>query len=496
MSLSVKHYHSGVWVDISDYVVGADQVPYISRNRDWTLRADTWTVNIAATIRKDASYNSDLFKFLANDRFAVWDSTKLLFVGFVKKAPLDYATMVFNVETVSDIQKTDNYKIDYATLHATLIAGSPTQYEYRAQSYYVMPTVHYLYLMKKMFSIAGLTLDTSAVDDVVAFHYTYDTTYNADVKYKDLFVGESELYCLNQSIDNYHTIIDNTLYDYNKDKITFFALLQELCGFFKWMILPTAIDNYKLVLSISSDKYSIDPDDKYEYVTEEVSADEELNNLGLSIQSVDYRKVLATAESYSNTQAISIGTGSGLSWLSKLRIGFIYEIVAFNPSKVLIVTNAYSDGGHVNVTIETSTAHGLVAGNSFSLFGMAGMWDANNTIYDVSVRTVSEVVNATTFRFSYASYAIYLEGGWVYKDSPLNVTNSYRFGWLSPGEISAATTIVSTGEINVLQSQVLAKSSNYTKETITCAKQITDITAVENFIDLENRTSKIIQETY
>lgn len=492
MSLSVKHYHSGSWVDISDYVIGADPVPYISRNRDWTLRADTWTVNIAATIRKDASYNSDTFKFLADDRFAVWDATKLLFVGYVKKAPLDYATMVFNVETVSDIQKTDNYKIDYATLHAALIAGSPTQYEYRAQSYYVMPTVHYLYLMKKMFSIAGLTLDTSAIDNVVAFHYIYDATYNADVKYRDLFVGESELYCLNQSADAYHTIIDNTLYDYNKDKITFFELLKELCGILSIAIVPTAIDNYKLILATSN--YSIADDDKYEYASEDVSADEELANLGLSIQSLDYTKVLSGSAN-SNMQTTSMGSGSGLSWLSKLRINFIYEIIIYDAAKVVAISAASWSSDTLHIT--TATAHGLSLGGTFMIFGMAGMSEPNKHIYDVSNYVATLPTAGVEIYTSFSPQpGTYIEGGWIYKDNGTNYVNSYRWATLSPQEISINTTIPSTGEINVLLNQVKTKSSNYTKETITCPKQTTDATVVENFIDLENRTSHIIQETY
>jgi hypothetical protein len=36
----------------------------------------------------------------------------------------------------------------------------------------------------------------------------------------------------------------------------------------------------------------------------------------------------------------------------------------------------------------------------------------------------------------------------------------------------------------------------YTEETIVCPYQTTFNTVVENFIDLEDRTSRIIQETY
>ena len=496
MSLSVKHYHGGFWIDISDYVAGAGDVPYISRNRDWTLRAESWSVSIASTIRDHASY-VDNFVFSANERIAVWNSTKLLLVGYIKAAPLDYREMVFNLEVVSDIQKIDNYKIDYDTLHSVLTAGSPSVYEYRSRCYYVMPTVHYLYLMKKMFLVAGLILDTSEVDNVVAFHYTYDATYNADVMYKELFVGESELYCLNQSVDAYHSVIDNNLYDYNRDKITFFELIKELCGILSLMIIPTSIDNYKIILPTVnytiSDHTGSNDDSLYEYQPENLSADELITNLGLDYQDVDYTKVLSTT-AVSNMQTTSLGKGGGLNWLSKLRIMFIYEIVAYDTTKAIAITNAV--WATSTITITTSSAHGLIIGDPLMIFGMAGMISPNNSIYDTMNYSADTSTGGTTIYVDFLSQpSQYLEGGWIYKDNGVNYVNSYRIGYLYPCEITTNATN-SDGGINVLLNQIKSKSSNYLNEIIECPIQDTDATVVENFIDLENRTSKIIQETY
>lgn len=502
MSLSVKHYN-GSWIDISDYVVGAGDVPYISRNRDWTLRAETWSVSIASTIRDHASY-ADNFVFSADEKFAVWDSTKLLFAGYIKKAPLDYESMTFNIEVVNDLQKMEDYRIDYDTLHATLIAGSPTAFEYRVRSYYLMPSVHYLYLMKKMFSIAGLTLDTSELDDVTAFTYTYTATaflgeYTAAVKYKDLFVGESELYCLNQSFDSYHTTIDSTIYDHSKDKITFFELIKELCSYLSLMIVPTAIDNYKLILSTSN--YTIADDDKYEYTSELIAGNEDINNLGGSAQYVSSYKVLSVAENTS-LQAGSIGKGGGLSWLSKLKIVFIYEVIPYNDTKSIPITNAIWTSDAVRYT--TVSAHGLLIGDYVLIFGVAGMTQPNGSCYPTAAADYNEGGAGTQVVFAPTTYAFsinftpqpnnYLEGGWVRKDVT-EYNTSFKIARLEPESITANAT-VTNGRLNVWRNQVRASSSNYTEEKITCPLQETDKTVVENFIDLENRVSKIIQETY
>lgn len=485
MSLSVKHYYNLTWNDISDYVVGASSVPYISRNRDWSLRADNWSFQVASTIRN--FYNNGAFVFSAGDRIAVWNDAILLFIGYVKTAPLNYDSLTFDLEIVSDLQKLDDHKIDYTTLHASLIAGSPTQYQYRLHSYYIMPTVHYLYLMQKIFSIAGMTLDTSSVDNVVAFHYYYDG-YDADVKYKDLFIGESELYCLNQSIDAYHTVIDNTLYDYNRDKITFFALLKEVCRVLSFMIVPVSVDNYKLILPTSN--YSISDTDKYEYKSEKIQGEEKIDNLGLSIQESNGNNVLA-GSAKTNMQTTSLGKGGGLEWLSKLFFGFIYEVIIYNEAKAITITNATYAVGYLTIT--TATPHGLNPGDPFRLYGLAGMTEVNNLVYDL-VATLSTA--GTTIYANFGSTpSAYIEGGWVYKDTNINYWNSFRLGSLSPTEISTNPTIPITGEINVLKNQVKAKSSDCTKETIGCPIQTAVLTTVENFIDLEKRQSQIIQET-
>jgi len=498
VSLSVKHYHNSSWIDIPDYVIGAGDVPYISRNRDWTLRTESWSVGIAATIRNDANY-SDVFEFLADDRIAVWDSAKLLFAGMVKSSPLDYESMVFNLEVISDLYKTNDYRIEYDTLHDVLVAGSPTEYEYRGRSYYLMPSVHYLYLMKKMFQVCGLTLDTSEVDDVVAFTCSweadaYSGAHTADIKYKDLFVGESELYCINQKTDSYHTTIDSTIYDHSADKITFFDLIKELCGCLGFMIIPTGIDNYKLILETAN--YNIDPDNKYGYTLEQISGDEDLDNLGLTHQQVSEFNVLSVTDK-TNMQSGSIGKGDGLSWLSKLKIAFISELTPFDINQTVPLVNAVWFAGGV-IRCYCSSAHGLTVGNYVLIFGMAGMTQPNaGTVSGGGAGTliVTSTPTSTEFWVSFDPQPDnYLEGGWVYK-SAAGYVAGYKIGYLTP-EFITPDPIVGNGLLNVLKNQVRSQSSNCTREEITCPYNTDINTVVENFIDLENRTSHIIQETY
>ena len=492
MSLKVENHYNDEWVDISDYVIsGTNPVPYISKNRDWTIRYETWEVRIAWSLQniRGADYNFD-----TGDLFKVSNDSKLLFEGYVDKSIPNYDNKEYEVTINQDIVALENVVVDYDTLHTTIVTGT-SPYEYRPYSYYPMPVVGVTFLMKVMLSKISITLDTSTVDDTVIAHVPEDINGNwdVDIYYKDLFVGEWELYAINQSVDAYHTVYDDTLYDYNKDKIKCSDLLSELCSILGVHLQKTAAGNYTLMFA--TDNYSIDDDDKYSYKPIAIKAEKTIDDLGLSITPIQRDRVLCTS-SQNNYQSASIGKGSGIDYLEKLAISFIYEKVAFDDSKVRLIGSASSN--HTTSTeISCTTAHGLSPGDYVEIFGVAGMTDINN-LWLVATTRVSGIVNSTNFNIDIPSDQTYLEGGWIYKDTLLNLLNSFDWGFILPNEISATDpgSIDYAHILNPIKYKVKSLVNDYTQYEIECPIEDTDKTVIENFIDLGNRTSKIIQEVY
>ena len=102
MANTVQNYYGAAWVDISDYVVGYSPVPYISRNRDWTLRIETWGVQIAGTLGdiRGGSYN-----FTIGDKFVVKSGATFLFSGEVEESYYNYSEQIYEVRIKSSLGK-------------------------------------------------------------------------------------------------------------------------------------------------------------------------------------------------------------------------------------------------------------------------------------------------------------------------------------------------------------------------------------------------------
>jgi hypothetical protein len=490
----VEYYYNSSWEDISDYVVeGTDKVPYISRNRDFTLRLEIWRVTIAQTLKDNPTF-SGWENFTAGDRIRITSGATTLFVGYVLRSPLNYSTLEFDVQVITDINKLQNYLVDYDTLHSTISGGSPSTTEYRAYSYYIMPTIHITYLIKKMFAIAGLTLDTSNVDDETAFTYIWDegeeTEQTMTVTYKDLFIGESELYCLSNSVNAYHTIIDYVTYDYKKEKISFFDFVSPICSYLGFTIDIVSTDNYEL--NLVTDNYTIDDDSKYDYVNEPYQGDTVIDKLGVSVSMLSFYDLhlVLSGNANPNEQNYTLGEGSGIDYLQKLRLYFIKEMTPFDNNKVVPIATAVKST--VYIDMQTTISHGINNGDYIMIFGVAGMDDLNcgfygpyyqaTRVFDVNLVGVSKDIGTT-----------YIEGGWIYKD--LIDIADFRIGTLRPIEITE-NTLMWNGVLNPLRHQIRSKVTNYVKEEIYTEEQTTLASILENNIDIKFEKSDLIQETY
>ena len=504
----IEYYYGGSWVDITNYVTGADAVPYEAKNRDFSIKLDTWQIQVAQSLNTISPFNSGWTGFTFDERIRILDDTSSLFSGFIKSSSLGYSSLEFDVEILPDLARLQDYLVDYPTLHNAIVAGSPTSTQYRSQSYFLMPTVYFMYLFQKMFTIAGMTLDTSDIDDEVAFNFVHDLENppgNKDITYKELFTGEWMLYCVGLSVMTYYTVIESDK-NYKSKKATFFTLLDSVLQALNITIDLVSTDNYKLSLRASS-SISIADDDKYEYSKETFRGEETITQLAyvnldnLIIYSRYYLSGVANSNPggdswFDKTFGINQGT-TKLSWLDNLSIWYEHEVTPFDPAKTLPILFAEQRGNRIRLTLGPS--HGFSVGDKFLIRGVAGMDDINNYI-NPTAGDEKTVVDRVYIGYDWIEYyaevgTAYIAGGWVYKGTGAEYDACSVFHCLNAKEITNGL-YLSTGEINQYYNQIIQKSSDNIREEITTEKQTTLASVLENNIDPEWETSEIIQETY
>lgn len=405
MALSVENYYSGSWVDVSDYIVsGTSEVPFISRNRDFTIRAESWNVVIAGTLRdvRGSTYN-----FTVGDKFRVYNGSNILFYGIVDESTYNYEEQVFEVIVKDALSTLQQIRLEYGTLHSAIAVTGASWYEYVASDEDGIPRVGVMFAVKKMFLEAGYTLDTTDVDSEVLVTYDFGTGIGSvDIEYQKLLMNENAIYCINQSVAAYYTTIDNNVNDYNDNKITFFDFISEVCSQLGLGIQLTSVDNYKLIRTAGSSNYTITDDNKFSYRDRDVRAKRTVNDIGATYV---YNTASHYADVSAHANAIISNAGSGIS---------LY------PHFVIVFTDTDVNDPHSTVAL--------------------ALTDLNGDVSDDLIIEESAGVN----------------------------------------------------NYNAIAYKVRAETTNYTEEEIVTSVQDTYKTVVENFIDLENQTSRIVQETY
>lgn len=499
MAAKVEHYYDSAWHDITDYVQTIGKVPYDTRNRDYTPRAESLSMGVAVTIRD--LYGVSDFEFSIDDRFRISIGSDYIFAGYAEKSNFDYNQNIFSLTIDPDYLKLESVIIDYATLHAAIFVDATSGTQYRKRSYYMMPIVFVNHLLTQLFDLAGLTLDTSEVDDIEAIAGTdpHDSTA-ISISYKELFIGESELYCLGQSAAAYHTVIDDTIWDYNDKKINAWQLAQTICSALKYKILRTDASSYKL--SFKTNNISVVDDLKFAYSYGKNRAEKTTSDIGLSLVRADWKDYLA-GSAVTELATATIGKHGGLNWIDQLRIYAVHERTTFDDAKCVPISNVYYYGAVSRIA--TSSAHGLSAGNEIIVCGVAGYSSINNDML-VNSSTVDKVNSTTEIEVGPKFQETYIEGGWIYKDTFANYIHGFYLIILSPGEISESETVSyainyndEIGSVtipNVISRQVKALTHNYDEESILTNSDVTESDIVENYIGVDWDTSEIKQEIY
>jgi len=265
MSITVEIDQSG-FIDITDYIIKAGKVPYIGRNRDWSVKAEPLTLSL--------SISSGISPAISDPIKVVCDS-QVIFAGLIGRAPYNYNDRSYELEAITEIGSLGDYILEYDVCHSTFYNGGTGNAigTYILSDYYSQPNVYVFYMLEKLFEIAGLTLDTSTVKATTAFNYDYGLGGGSQaVTYEDLWFNEEMLYCWGQSYGVNHSVLDDGGSDsqYAAGKPTFLAVLKEICSAFSVFPVITDVGAYELVFDTGN--YTIADDDKYDYKSEPIKA--------------------------------------------------------------------------------------------------------------------------------------------------------------------------------------------------------------------------------
>jgi hypothetical protein len=427
MLFKVYNYFSAAWVDISDYVVGSSEIPFISRNSDYTLRADTWTMEIAGSIQVDLVGG---YRFAADDKIKIEKDSAFLKGGYIESSYYNYDRQVFVLTIKSSLFKLQDKMLGYTEFGAAFATGSGTQFweEYLA-SY---PSVQVLWALEKVFAGCSLTLTVpNGIKTEVLFTRAAGTNWDGRVITRgDLYFDENQLFCLGmQAAVNPVTIVNTGVLRTNYSLLDLFVGLQ---------------------LTI---KNTHDPEvDCFAFVSEV------LTSLKLTLDETDFDTFTLTAPTASYTIADDDKYGYESTGVTSKEKNVGYSLASYNVDGNWAIANSNRDK-YASAT-ETTPPEYRTSEDS----------------------AINMMIN---FRMLFADVANPAAG--LYNESTCEPTASGVL-IVDDGEITA--------HLNPLACRYAALAINKTVEDITTVATDTFATVVENFIDLENQTSRIIQETY
>ena len=460
-------YDSTKWVDISDYIIDGSPVPFISRNRDYTLKVETIQLNL--TIASGITPK-------LNDGIRVKSDGTFVWAGYISKAPLNYDNFSYDLEVTNNLYYLSLYKVDYPTLHPLFITGTSAQYKtsvlaspttllYSApynEGDYNSSTLHILFAIQQMFVKASLTLDITAVDGVSPFSYDFSAAKDGSlikvVTYDDFYVWEEMLYCVNQPGAADHTALDyHYPAEFSKNKISLFDYISDLCSSLSLGIYQTNVLAYKLIPTVIGSQNIYNPasnirySDKFDHIHQQLP--------------------LNTSAGGGTTMNISPG-------------GSIPRLIIGNDDGIMInnqlVTNVDTTGFPFSFYLPQYDP--IINGKQL------GIPLTNN--YTIPIGNSSGQEISLSF---YSQSGIYFNKFDVSGNKIYYQTNYTPYMLIPSPDSTDNHGISHIPCLNVLKNKFNASYSDYVEETLTTDIDLTPITVVQNYIDIKNQKSLIIQ---
>lgn len=306
MTYAFYTYYSGSYTDISKYYLKGGPVPFISRNRDYSVRAEDWQFVIAGTLR---AVRGSTYNFTAGDKVELEGDSTVLFTGYVKQSNYDEDSDTFTIICRHALDKLNDYRIDHTTLNTLLTTGAvgtwlgiPDSYDYDGGGYYGS-VVGWLWAIRCFFYKAGLELDVTEIDGVTLFTQPEINSQfflgDVDIKYEHFHTFSDFFYSLNQETVELYTVIDDPEKDFNTNKPVLLDVFSEFCSSLYLTIVPTAVEKFKLYKSTSN--YSHTTSEKWKSSSIPYLKKETADALGVSY----------TENTIDRTQEVIKSKGSG-----------------------------------------------------------------------------------------------------------------------------------------------------------------------------------------
>ncbi len=261
MAGKMEHYYNGAWNDVSGFIIQIDKVPFINRNRDFTIITNDMKTNIVY------EYNNS---FSLNDKIRIWHNDNVIFAGYTQFIQNNWDNRYYELTIANDLSAFNYYKVEHNTLHSVIAKNGGDKYKYNPNDSNGHQNVQILWLLQCMFSIAGYSLDVSDVEDLV-----WDTWTGVQILIKHFCLDEGMLYCLNQDVATSYRNIDNiTTLSYYTNKITFLDFLNIIFPIFGFGLAVTGYDSYKLVKE--GTLYSPNNNEIFSYKATQIRAENEM----------------------------------------------------------------------------------------------------------------------------------------------------------------------------------------------------------------------------
>ena len=454
MAITFEVYNDGGWVDLSGYVIASGLVPYLQRNRDYEVIAPVFDCTISQA-------TALLFK---DDKVRIKSGATVFFSGHILTIKNDAARRVWRVQISSALYKLRDYNCNYGELHDDISTNGSDYDDYSpaAGDTEGFPNVRVLFLLERMFVLAGLTLDVSGIEDDVMFSTIFNTIlYN--VLMKDVKIDEQALYAVNQSaVAKYAPGGESAE---SGLEINFLDFVKKFCSITGLFIQVTSDMAFVLYNTSVGETYSIADDDKYDYSSEEITARAVGYSFIQNFGSVgDYRSGYNQGGTSSPVTQRETGEGNEIiSWYNHL-----FFMVRVKPTPA--ITNAVESPADT-ITITTTGMSSMDVGDYVIIEGVTGMTDLNGQFQ------VTFVNDPTSFKVTLDTAQTYTSGGtWKYAGA---VYLNYHIAQ-SP----------------FLTKRIREITEDYTEEIIITAIDLTVKSVVNNSVDMKNRVSKITQESY
>lgn len=453
--------------DYSDYVTGIEPIPMIDRNRDFEPVVSEVNVVISKV----------LTTLQKGQDVMIYKASNIIFTGYIDSIKNNYEQDVWEVRIVSHLALLQNYYVNYETLHADLVSNAASIEEYcpAEADFEGYESVQCIYLIKRMFAIAGLTTFETEIENTNLFALT---KFGKQEFYtiKDIRIDEYVLYAINQiRVYKYDNNPANT---YEQDpalKITFFDFLKIFCSVTGTFLAPRALKRF-LFYHASSGNYTVSDDYKWGYSVEEIDAAETDYNfvMNFAVQDANWRSGYHSKGGASPIEQVNEGTGNEvIDWYDNL-------FFLLKENWKVNITNATYSAGYVTIYVDDVNTYYDEEGFYIIVENVVGMTDLNGIHKIIETDWINKWI-----KVQLTTAQSYTSGGTV------RHAGSSWYGYWNPNEADDIT-----GEASGLRYKKRLLLNSYTEENIETAITVDKNAAVRNYIDAVKDTSIIMQETY